>query len=232
VPPTRAVVLLSGGLDSSTCLAIALSKGREVLALTVDYGQRHRKEINAAKAVAKRLGVKEHRVLKVDLAQFGGSALTDARIEVPARRAEADIGRGIPPTYVPARNTVLLSLAIAYAEAAGADEVYIAANFLDYSGYPDCRPEFFAIFREVARVGTKRGVEGRPIRIHTPLIRMRKADIVRTGTKLGVQFGLTWSCYHGRAKACGACDSCLLRRKGFREAGIEDPLPYETPPKG
>ena len=232
MPPTRAVVLLSGGLDSSTCLAIALSKGREVLALTVDYGQRHRKEINAAKAVAKRLGVTEHRVLKVDLAQFGGSALTDARIEVPTGRSETEIGRGIPPTYVPARNTVLLSLAIAYAEAAGADEVYIAANFLDYSGYPDCRPEFFAIFREVARVGTKRGVEGRPIRIHTPLIRMRKADIVRTGAKHGVPFGLTWSCYHGRAKACGVCDSCLLRRKGFREAGLQDPLPYETPPKG
>lgn len=232
MPPTRAVVLLSGGLDSSTVLAIARSKGREVLALTVDYGQRHRREIGAAKAVAKRLGAKEHRVLRVDLAQFGGSALTDRSVAVPTGRTEEQIGRGIPPTYVPARNTVLLSLGLAYAEAASADEVYIAANYLDSSGYPDCRPEFFALFREVARVGTKRGAEGRPVRIHTPLIRMTKADIVRTGAKLGVPFELTWSCYRGGAKACGACDSCLLRLKGFREAGLADPLPYESPPKG
>lgn len=232
MPAARAVVLLSGGLDSSTCLAIAKSKGREVLALTVDYGQRHRKEVRAAKAVAKALGVKDHRVLKVDLAQFGGSALTDRTVAVPTGRPDAEIGRGIPPTYVPARNTVLLSLAIAYAEAADADEIYIAANAIDYSGYPDCRPEFFAIFREVARAGTKRGVEGRPTRIQTPLLRMTKADIVRTGAGLGVPFELTWSCYRGRAKACGACDSCRLRLKGFREAGMEDPLPYEAPPKG
>lgn len=228
---TRAVVLLSGGLDSSTALAIALSKGREVHALTVDYGQRHRKEIDAAKKVAKRLRVKGHKVLKTDLAHIVGSALTDRRLAVPEERTAEEIGRGIPPTYVPARNTILLGLALAYAESVDADEIYIAANSLDYSGYPDCRPEFYDAFREVARLGTKRGVEGRPIHIHTPLIHMTKADIVRTGAKLGVPFGLTWSCYHGRAKACGVCDSCQLRLKGFREAGLEDPIPYESPPK-
>jgi 7-cyano-7-deazaguanine synthase len=232
VPPTRAVLLLSGGLDSSTALAIALSKGREVYALTVDYRQRHRKEVEAAKRVAAHFRVKEHRVLKVDLAQFGGSALTDARIPVPEKRGVEEIGRGIPATYVPARNTVLLSLALAYAESLDADEIYIAANFPDSSGYPDCRPAFYAVFREVARLGTKRGVQGRPIHIHTPLLRMRKADIVRTGAKLGVPFALTWSCYQGRARACGVCDSCQLRRKGFREAGLEDPVPYAAPPKG
>jgi 7-cyano-7-deazaguanine synthase len=231
VSPVRAVVLLSGGLDSSTVLAIALSKGREVHALTVDYGQRHRKEVDAAKRVAKHFRVREHKVLKLDLTEIGGSALTDAALAVPKSRTMEEIGRGIPATYVPARNTILLGLALGYAEAIDADEIYIAANILDSSGYPDCRPEFYDAFREVARLGTKRGVEGRPIRIHTPLIRMTKADIVRTGAKLGVPFQLTWSCYQGLAKACGACDSCQLRLKGFREAGLEDPIPYERPPK-
>ena len=227
VNPTRAVVLLSGGLDSSTCLAIALSKGREVQALTVDYGQRHRKEIEAAKNVAKHFGVKEHTVVTVDLAEIGGSALTDTSVAVPERRSTEEMARGIPVTYVPARNTILLGLALARAEASDADEIYIAATSVDFSGYPDCRPEFYEAFREVARLGTKRGVEGRPVRIHTPLIRMTKADIVRTGDQLGVPFDLTWSCYHGRAKACGVCDSCQLRLKGFREAGLRDPIPYE-----
>jgi len=229
VGPTRAVVLLSGGLDSSTCLAIALSKGREVHALTVDYGQRHRREVEAARKVAKHLGVKDHKVLKVDLAQIGGSALTDTKLSVPEKRSTEEMGRGIPATYVPARNTILLGIALGAAEAIDADEIYIAANAIDYSNYPDCRPEFYEAFREVARFGTKRGVEGRPVRIHTPLIRMTKADIVRTGAKLGVPFELTWSCYHGRAKACGVCDSCQLRLKGFRDADFEDPLPYERP---
>lgn len=230
--PRRAVVLLSGGLDSSTVLAIALSKGREAHALTVDYRQRHRKEVEAAKRVAKHFQVKDHKVLKLDLAQIGGSALTDDSVAVPVARAMEEIGRGIPPTYVPARNTILLGLALGYAEAMDADEIYIAATAVDYSGYPDCRPEFYEAFREVARLGTKRGVEGRPIRIHTPLLRMTKADIVRTGAKLGVPFGLTWSCYKGGARACGVCDSCQLRLKGFREAGIKDPVPYVKPPKG
>lgn len=230
--PARAVVLLSGGLDSSTALAIALSKGRDVHALTIDYGQRHRKEVTAARKVAKHFGVKDHKVLRIDLTQIGGSALTDRRVAVPERRTMQEIGRGIPATYVPARNTILLGLALALAESLDADEIYIAANFLDASGYPDCRPEFYEAFRGVARLGTKRGVEGRPIEIHTPLIRMTKADIVRTGARLGVPFALTWSCYHGRVKACGACDSCQLRLKGFREAGVDDPLPYERPPKG
>ena len=229
--PTRAVVLLSGGLDSSTALVIAASKGREVYALTIDYGQRHRKEVIAAKKVAKHFGVKRHKILRIDLTQIGGSALTDDRIAVPERRSMKAIGRGIPPTYVPARNTILLGFALAYAESLDADEIYIAANFLDGSGYPDCRPEFYEAFREVARLGTKRGVEGRPIHVHTPLIRMKKADIVRTGARLGVPFELTWSCYQGRARACGVCDSCQLRLKGFREAGLDDPLPYEQPPK-
>ena len=229
--PTSAVVLLSGGLDSSTCLAIALSKGRVVHALTVDYGQRHRKEIEAAKKVGKRLGVKDHQVLTVDLSPIGGSALTSKAFTVPERRSTKEMARDIPVTYVPARNTILLGLALAAAEAKDADEIYIAANAIDFSGYPDCRPEFYEAFREVARLGTKRGVEGRPIRIHTPLIRMTKADIVMTGAKLGVPFELTWSCYHGRAKACGVCDSCQLRLKGFREAGLDDPIPYEHPPK-
>ena len=228
---TKAVVLLSGGLDSSTALAIAKSKGREVHALTVDYGQRHRREIEAAKKVAKHFRARGHKILKIDLKPIGGSALTDKSVAVPERRTMEEIGRGIPPTYVPARNTVLLGLALGYAEVVGADEVYIAANYLDASGYPDCRPEFYAAFREVARLGTKRGVEGRPIHIHTPLIHMTKADIVRRGAELGVPFELTWSCYHGRAKACGVCDSCQLRLKGFREAGLEDPIPYARPRK-
>jgi len=224
---TRAVVLLSGGLDSSTALAMTLREGREVHALTVDYGQRHRKEIEAARKIAKHFGVKSHKVLKIDLTTFGGSALTDRKIRVPEQRTLEEIGRGIPITYVPARNTILLGYALAYAETIDADEIVIAANFLDSSGYPDCRPEYYRAFQEVARLGTKRGVEGRPIRISTPVITMTKADIVRKGEELGVPWKLTWSCYLGGERACGACDSCQLRLKGFQEAGVKDPLPYE-----
>jgi len=221
-----AIVLLSGGMDSATALAMMKSEGFEIVALTFDYGQRHRREIEAAKRVAKHFGVQDHRIVKLDLAAIGGSALTDARIRVPSQRSLEEIGRGIPPTYVPARNTILLSYALALAEATGAKAIVIAANAIDFSGYPDCRPEFYRAFSEVARLGTKRGVEGDVIDVHTPLIGMTKADIVRRGEDLGVPWKLTWSCYHGRASACGACDSCQLRLKGFREAGVRDPLPY------
>jgi len=226
VAHVRATVLLSGGLDSSTALAMTLKEGREVHALTIDYGQRHRKEIEAAKRVAKHFGVRSHKVVKIDLTTIGGSALTDKNVRVPSQRTLEQMGQGIPVTYVPARNTILLGLALAYSEATDADEIVIAANAIDYSGYPDCRPEFYSAFQEVARLGTKRGVEGRPISIVTPLIAMTKADIVLKGEELGVPWKLTWSCYLGGEKACGACDSCQLRLKGFREAGVKDPLPY------
>src|SRR2546426_9398311 len=228
---SRAVVLLSGGLDSATALALTLEEGRHVLGLSFDYGQRHRKEAGAAKRLAKHFRVADHRIATMDLTAIGGSALTDKQIAVPSQRSLDEIGKGIPITYVPARNTILLSYALGLAEASGATAIVIAANSIDYSGYVDCRPEFYAAFQEVARLGTKRGVEGDVIEVRTPLIRMSKADIVRKGEALGVPWALTWSCYHGRAKACGVCDSCQLRRKGFREAGIEDPLPYaRTPP--
>lgn len=227
----RAVVLLSGGMDSATALALALKDGFEVTALSVDYGQRHRKELESARKVAKHFGIKDHRVVALDLAAIGGSALTDRRIRVPEQRRLEEIGQGIPPTYVPARNTILLSYALGLAEATGAKAIYIAANFLDYSGYPDCRPEFYRAFQEVARLGTKRGVEGDVIEIRTPLIQMSKADIVRQGEELGVPWALTWSCYQGEDKACGVCDSCQLRLKGFREAGVKDPLPYARRPR-
>lgn len=221
-----AVVLLSGGMDSATALAMTRADGLDAIALTFDYGQRHRKEIEAARRVAAHFRVKDHRVVALDLRGIGGSALTDRAIRVPQQRSLEDIGRGVPVTYVPARNTILLSYAVGLAEACGADAIVIAANRLDSSGYPDCRPEFYAAFREVARLGTKLGVEGDPIDIRTPVIEMSKADIVRKGEELRVPWALTWSCYLGGAKACGACDSCALRLKGFREAGVRDPLAY------
>src|SRR3990172_7275042 len=213
-------------MDSATALAMTKAEGFEVVALTFDYGQRHRREIEAAKRVAEHFGVQDHRIVKLDLTAIGGSALTDARLRVPEQRSLEEIGRGIPPTYVPARNTILLSYALALAEATGAKAIVIAANAIDYSGYPDCRPEFYRALREVARLGTKRGVEGDVIEIRTPLIAMSKADIVRKGQELGVPWELTWSCYQGGAKACGVCDACQLRLRGFREAGVRDPLPY------
>jgi len=217
-------------MDSATALAMTTSAGSDVIALTFDYGQRHRKEIEAAKRIAKHFQVADHRIVAIDLTPIGGSALTDRQIAVPTQRDLNEIGKGVPITYVPARNTILLSYALGLAEATGATAIVIGANSLDYSGYVDCRPEFYAAFQEVARLGTKRGVEGDVIDIRTPLIRMSKADIVRKGEELGVPWALTWSCYQGRAKACGVCDSCQLRRKGFREAGVEDPLPYARPP--
>lgn len=224
-----AIVLLSGGMDSATALAMTKADGFDVIALTFDYGQRHRKEIDAARALAKHYRVRDHRIVSVDLTTIGGSALTDRSIRVPEQRSLEEIGQGIPPTYVPARNTILLSYALGLAEATISRAIVIGANYQDSSGYPDCRPEFYKAFQEVARLGTKRGVAGDVIEIRTPVIHMTKADIVRKGEELGVPWELTWSCYLGGAKACGACDSCQLRLKGFREAGVKDPLPYASP---
>ncbi len=213
-------------MDSATALAIAKADGFDIIALTMDYGQRHRREVEAARRVAKHFRVTDHRVVSLDLTAIGGSALTDKAIRVPEQRRIEEIGQGIPVTYVPARNTIFLSCALGLAEATGSKAIYIAANGLDYSGYPDCRPEFYRAFQEVARLGTKRGVEGDVVEIRTPLISMTKADIVRKGQELGVPWKLTWSCYQGGEKACGVCDSCQLRLKGFREAGVKDPVPY------
>ena len=224
----KAVVLLSGGLDSSTVLAIALERGYDVHALSFDYGQRHSRELESAKKIARYFNV-PHKIIKIDLRQIGGSALTD-NIEVPERQVE-DIEKEIPITYVPARNTILLSLALGYAEVIDADAIFYGANAIDYSGYPDCRPEYVEAFERVANLGTKRGVEGKPIKIIAPIIHMTKAEIIKKGMELGVPYELTWSCYRGEKKACGKCDSCLLRLKGFMEAGYEDPLDYETYPE-
>ncbi len=224
----KAVVLLSGGLDSTTVMGIAKSRGYELYALSFDYGQRHIKEVECARAVARHYDVIEHKVLKIDLAQIGGSALTDKRIKVPTGRSTKNMANEIPVTYVPARNTILLSFALSWAEVMDADAIFIGANALDYSGYPDCRPEFYRAFEEVARLGTKRGVEGKPIRIEYPLIAMTKAEIIKEGLRLGVPYELTWSCYRGGARACGVCDSCLLRLKGFNEAGTVDRIEYES----
>jgi 7-cyano-7-deazaguanine synthase len=223
----RAVVLLSGGLDSSTCLAVARDEGFEAHALSVDYGQRHRTELARARRVATALGAASHRVVRVDLSVFGGSALTDARIAVPKDRPLARMSSGIPATYVPARNTVMLALALAHAETLGAEAIFVGVNAIDYSGYPDCRPAFLRAFERLARVATKAGVEGRRLEIHAPLIRLSKAQIVKLGTRLGVPYRLTLSCYDPiRGRACGRCDACALRRKGFAEAGVPDATLY------
>ncbi len=223
----RAVVLLSGGLDSSTCLAVARRDGHEAHCLSVDYGQRHKGELNRARAVARALGAAGHQVVKVDLSTFGGSALTDAAIAVPKGRSAKAMAGDIPVTYVPARNTVMLALALAHAEVIGAEAIYVGVNAIDYSGYPDCRPEFLRAFERLARLATKAGVSGRPIRIEAPLLRLSKAGIVKLGTRLGVPYRITQSCYDPvRGRACGRCDACQLRRKGFLEAGVPDPTPY------
>jgi len=221
----KAVCLLSGGLDSATCLAYARRHGYESWALSFDYGQRHRVELDAAASVAEALGAAAHRVVKIDLRVFGHSALTDD-IEVPKGRDEATMNAGIPVTYVPARNTIFLSFALAWAEVLESSDIFIGVNALDYSGYPDCRPEFIEAFERMANLATKSGVEGRTrVKIHTPLIQLSKAEIVRLGAELGVPFGLTHSCYDPdpAGRPCGQCDSCLLRAKGFREAGLDDP---------
>src|SRR6478609_3529604 len=223
----RAVVLLSGGIDSSTTQAIAIGEGYEPYALSFDYGQRHQIETEAARRVAGSLGAKEHRFAKIDLRVFGGAAPTDD-IDVPKRRPEKEIASGIPVTYVPARNTIFLAYALAWAEVVPANDIFIGVNAIDYSGYPDCRPEFIQAFENLANVGTKAGVEGRRFQIHIPLIKSSKAEIIRKAVELGVDLSLTHSCYDPTQEgvACGECDSCLLRLKGFREAGIRDPIRY------
>ncbi len=227
---TLAVVLLSGGLDSATTAAIARGDGFQLYALSVDYGQRHRFELDAARRVAASLGVVEHQVAAIDLRAFGGSALT-ADVDVPRDRTADEMSSGIPVTYVPARNTIMLSLALGFAEARGAADIFIGVNAIDYSGYPDCRPEFVAAFEQLANLATKAGVEGMSrFRIHAPLITMTKAEIIRRGVELGVDYGLTHSCYAPDATgaSCGRCDSCQLRLKGFAEAGLADPARYQN----
>lgn len=225
-PPGRsAVVLLSGGLDSATAAGWALARGFRLMALSVDYGQRHRLELDAARDVARALGIHRHIVVPLDLAAFGGSALVDPTADVPKGRSEAAIAAGIPVTYVPARNTVFLALALGMAEATGADAIVLGVNAVDYSGYPDCRPEFIEAFARLAGLATKAGVEGRPIEILAPLIDMTKADIIRAGVGYGIDYGLTTSCYDPlpAGRPCGACDSCLIRAAGFAAAGATDP---------
>ena len=219
----KAVVLLSGGLDSATVLAVARRDGYACHALSFDYGQRHAAELDAAARVAKALGAIAHKTVRLDLTAFGGSALTDRSIAVPDKPSE-----GIPVTYVPARNTVFLAMATGWAEVLGASDLFIGVNAVDYSGYPDCRPEFVAAFEHVAKLGTKAGVEGADWRIHAPLMQLSKAEIIRLGAVLGVDYGLTLSCYSADAagRACGVCDSCRLRRQGFHDAGVPDPTPY------
>ncbi len=220
----RAVVLLSGGLDSATTLALAREQGFACYALSLDYGQRHRTELKAAQRVAKALGVVEHKIIPLDLGAFGGSALTDREIAVPEQP-----GKGIPVTYVPARNTIFLSLALGWAEVLGAWDLFIGVNAVDYSGYPDCRPEYIEAFQRLCRLATRAGVEGGNFTVRAPLIDMSKAEIIRTGTQLGVDYGLTISCYAADAdgRACGKCDSCRLRAAGFVAAGIDDPTDYQ-----
>lgn len=224
----RAVVLLSGGLDSCVAAAMAKERGFQLYALSVDYGQRHARELQAAKDVAKALGAREHKVVRVDLSALGGSALTDRAIAVPQDRGEAQMAAQIPVTYVPARNTVFLAVALGWAEVLDADAVFFGANALDYSGYPDCRPAYVQAFQDLAGLATKRGVEGKPVAIEAPLLHLTKADIVREGARLRAPLALTWSCYEGGPRQCGRCDSCKLRRKGFHEAGMADPVGYEA----
>lgn len=227
-PASKAVLLLSGGLDSATLLAIARSQGIAVHALTFAYGQRHAAEVEAARRVAKAAGVAQHKTVEIDLRAFGGSALTDD-IEVPAGRSPEEISTGIPSTYVPARNTIFLSYALAWAEVLETGDIFIGVNALDYSGYPDCRPEYVAAFQGMANLATKGGVEGsQRVRIHAPLIQLTKAEIIQKGVALGVDYGLTLTCYapNEAGESCGVCDACLLRLKGFAEAGLQDPVAY------
>lgn len=224
----KAVILLSGGLDSSTVLYQAKADGCECYAISFDYQQRHRRELEAAKAIASGADVAEHQIVAFDLRQWGGSALTDDNIALPQQRLESEMAQNIPVTYVPARNTIFLSFALAYAETLGAERVYVGVNALDYSGYPDCRPDYIAAMQEVFRLGTKQGREGQEIAIATPLIDLKKTAIVQLGNKLGVPWEKTWSCYAGGTLACGVCDSCQLRLAAFAALGLEDPLPYQV----
>ena len=224
----KAIVLLSGGLDSTTTLAIAKNSGYDLFAISFNYGQRHKIELERAKTVAREIKTKEHRIIDIDLRQFGGSALTDD-IDVPTHREDEKMSISIPITYVPARNTIFLSYALAYAEVTQCNNIFIGVTSVDYSGYPDCRPEFITAFEILANLATKAGIEGMDrIKIHTPLIHMTKAEIIKKGLSLGVDYGLTHSCYNPNevGLACGNCDSCLLRLKGFKKLGVEDPLKY------
>ena len=223
----KAVVLLSGGIDSATTLAIAKDSGYEVYAISFRYGQRHVFELEAAKKIAEQMDVVKHLIMDIDLSSFGGSALTD-KINVPKMHKVKDIGKEIPVTYVPARNLIFLSLALGWAEVLGSTDLFIGVNAVDYSGYPDCRPEFIEAFEKTANLGTKIGVEGKRIIVHTPLISLAKAEIIKKGVELGVDYSLTHSCYDpdDKGRACGSCDSCLLRKKGFEKAGVEDPTFY------
>ena len=226
----KAVVLLSGGMDSTTVAAIALSRGFDVHALTFRYGQRHRAEVEGARRVAERLGIRRHLVLDIDLRAFGGSALT-GDLDVPKDTPIDEIGRQIPSTYVPARNTIFLAFALGWSEVLGASDIFLGANALDYSGYPDCRPEFIQSFQTMANLATRAGVEGgQRLTIHTPLIALSKREIIEQGLTLGVDYGITLTCYDPSpgGAACGRCEACILRLKGFREAGLEDPAPYQT----
>src|SRR3954470_20848109 len=226
----KAIVLLSGGLDSTTTLAVARNQGFATHALSFRYGQRHEHELKAASRIAKYFDVVQHVTFDVNIGQFGGSALTAADIDIPKNRTSQDMSHGIPVTYVPARNTVFLSIALAWAEVLEADDIFVGVNALDYSGYPDCRPEYISAFEQMANLATKAAVEGRQrIQIHAPLIELSKAQIIQRGLALGIDYGITHSCYDpdGQGRACGSCDSCLLRLKGFREAGIPDPTTYQ-----
>ena len=222
----KSVVLLSGGLDSATCLAIA-SQENDVHALTMDYGSRHSKEIEAARRIAGHFHVVDHLILKVGLDAIGGSSLTDRNISLDKAKNKESIGLDIPTSYVSARNLTFLSLVVGFAEVVGAGKLYIGANSIDYSGYPDCRPEFIDAFQKVVDVGTRAGVQGRPVRIEAPLLRLGKADIIRKGMELGVPYEHTWTCYTGGERACGKCEACVLRLAGFEEAGFDDPIEYE-----
>jgi 7-cyano-7-deazaguanine synthase len=222
----KAVILLSGGLDSSTVLYQAKADGCQCYAISFDYQQRHRKELNSALMLANTVGVIEHQVVNFDLRQWGGSALTDDKINLPQERSLAEMADHIPTTYVPARNTIFLSFALGYAEAIAAERVYIGVNALDYSGYPDCRPDYMQAIQEVFRLGTKQGRSGEPIKIITPLIDLKKTEIIQLGNQLGVPWHLTWSCYAGNDIACGVCDSCQLRLAAFAELGLKDPVLY------
>jgi 7-cyano-7-deazaguanine synthase len=224
----KAIILLSGGLDSSTVLYQAKADGCDCYAISFDYQQRHRRELESAAAIAQAAGVVQHQVVNFDLRLWGGSALTDDKIAVPSDRSLAEMADQIPVTYVPARNTIFLSFALAYAEAIEAERVYIGVNSLDYSGYPDCRPDYIQAMQEVFRLGTKQGREGQPIQIVSPLLELKKTEIIQLGDRLGVPWKKTWSCYTGEATACGVCDSCRLRLAAFAELGQTDPLPYKV----
>ncbi|WP_413161049.1 7-cyano-7-deazaguanine synthase QueC [Capilliphycus salinus ALCB114379] len=222
----KAVILLSGGLDSSTVLYQAKADGCQCYAISFDYQQRHQRELLSAQHIAESAGVVQHQVVKFDLSLWGGSALTDGKIDLPRDRSLDQMGENIPITYVPARNTIFLSFALGYAEAVNASRVYIGVNALDYSGYPDCRPDYIAAMQEVFTLGTKQGREGNPISIYSPLIHLKKTEIIQLGNKLGVPWEKTWSCYAGEEKACGVCDSCKLRLAAFQQLGLTDPIPY------